>query len=557
MKEQVSELKIQAAAISDRGLSEKRPLNEDSFLSDTQRHLFAVADGVGGADAGEVASQTAMEVLDEAFRHQVEGADIEDLMELAIQRANASIHQMAREHPKFSMMATTIVALHLDGRIATIGHVGDSRLYRLTPAGQLRRETEDHSVVEEEVRAGRMTAAQAANHPSRNVISRALGAEDAVEVDMKTIEVEDGTAFLLCSDGITRHLPDDELRTLLTGNQNMEAVCAEMKRRCYERGAEDNLTAVIVRVGEAPPGANAEFDEEKTLAGTLPLMNDTISMEPIPASQFSNEQAPANSVANQNATVENSVPVPPVQARAVDRLLDNEAGPVAVPLQTNTVQSDSNVNSTTKQSASKNSSGIGGILKTIGFLILLVVVAAGAFYGGMTLQRMRQEAIFSTRLAQPTPQPTPPSPVVVFDQKRQAVDNDPARLAAEMASQQNNSPLSSSDPQFLYLYGRARLLSGEYEEAVKAFQQAVSIADGSATPESAALKVEARLGLAAAALKLDRTAPRIGAFNTFDSVVKKGSAPNTSGINSATPNQTQSNTQALPSASQPAPLQQQ
>src|SRR5258705_4651409 len=161
-------LKIKSSALSDRGLNERRPLNEDAYLADGLRSIFAVADGVGGAEAGEVASQTAIEVLDEAFRHQVEGADIEDLMELAIQRANASIHQMAQDHARFSMMATTIVALHIKDGVATIGHVGDSRLYCLTPLGQFLRETEDHSVVEEEVRAGRMTREQAAHHPSKN-----------------------------------------------------------------------------------------------------------------------------------------------------------------------------------------------------------------------------------------------------------------------------------------------------------------------------------------------------------------------------------------------------
>ena len=202
--------KVKVASISDRGLNDKRPLNEDSLLSDQDRGIFAVADGVGGAEAGEVASQTAVDVLSEAFRHRIhDGDDVEDLMELAIQRANASIHQMANEHPRFSMMATTIVALHVDGLRATFGHVGDSRLYRLTPNGELRRETEDHSIVEEEVRAGRMTPEQAANHPSKNVISRALGAEPSVEVDMQTIEIEDGTSFLLCTDGITRHLSDN------------------------------------------------------------------------------------------------------------------------------------------------------------------------------------------------------------------------------------------------------------------------------------------------------------------------------------------------------------
>ena len=92
---------IESASLSDRGLNERRPLNEDSFLADGERSIFAVADGVGGAEAGEVASQTAIEVLDEAFRHQTEDADVEDLMELAIQRANASIHQMAQEHARF------------------------------------------------------------------------------------------------------------------------------------------------------------------------------------------------------------------------------------------------------------------------------------------------------------------------------------------------------------------------------------------------------------------------------------------------------------------------
>src|ERR1700682_1122778 len=96
---------------------------------------------------------------------------------------------MAGKGSGFSMMATTVVAWHLDGNTATIGHVGDSRLYRLDSEGKLLRETEDHSIVEEEVRAGRMTAEQAANHPSKNVISRALGAEESVEADMKTIEV--------------------------------------------------------------------------------------------------------------------------------------------------------------------------------------------------------------------------------------------------------------------------------------------------------------------------------------------------------------------------------
>ena len=123
--------RILSAAVSDRGLSEKRPQNEDSFLEMNKSGIFAVADGVGGAQAGEVASQMAMEILGEAFINLPTGADAETVMRTAIERANTAIHQMAHELPQLASMATTIVALHIDGSVATIGHVGDSRLYRV------------------------------------------------------------------------------------------------------------------------------------------------------------------------------------------------------------------------------------------------------------------------------------------------------------------------------------------------------------------------------------------------------------------------------------------
>lgn len=242
---------IDSAAVSDKGLSQKRPQNEDSYLEINERRLFAVADGVGGAQAGDVASQMAMEILAEAFANLRRNDDAEEMMKIAIERANQSIYQMSHELPQLSTMATTIAALHLDGNIATIGHVGDSRVYRLDEKGNLYRETQDHSMVEDEVRAGRMTIAQAASHPSRNVISRALGADASVEVDMKTIMFEPGTTFLLCSDGITRHIDDFQLRELLQSEDNPTNICQRMKEICYQRGAEDNLTAVIAKVSVA------------------------------------------------------------------------------------------------------------------------------------------------------------------------------------------------------------------------------------------------------------------------------------------------------------------
>ncbi|MBK7804009.1 MAG: serine/threonine-protein phosphatase [Chloracidobacterium sp.] len=145
-------IRIQSASISDRGLSEKRPQNEDSFLEIPDCGIFAVADGVGGAQAGEVASQMAVEILGEAFTNISPNDDPEEVMRTALQQANAAIHQMSNELSQLSQMATTVVALQLDGNIATIGHVGDSRLYRLDADGTLHRETDDHSMVGEEVR---------------------------------------------------------------------------------------------------------------------------------------------------------------------------------------------------------------------------------------------------------------------------------------------------------------------------------------------------------------------------------------------------------------------
>jgi serine/threonine protein phosphatase PrpC len=484
MREQTSSVPIQVATVSDRGLSEKRPLNEDSYLSDPERGIFAVADGVGGAQAGEVASKTAVEVLDEAFRHQVDGADIEDLMEIAIQRANTSIHQMALDHPKLAAMATTVVALHLDGHVATIGHVGDSRLYRLSPDGQLHRETADHSVVEEEVRAGRMTPEQAAHHPSRNVISRALGAETGVEVDMKTIEVEDGTAFLLCSDGITRHLPDNELRSLLAGVQNLEEICAEMKRRCYDRGAEDNLTAVIVRVGERPVDEAFLAANERTVESLHSALATTVDSAGNPPPQVVSMpvETPALPVAPASST---ALPPPPISKDAA--------------VQTNPLLA--------LEAKSKSSKRKGGGGRAFLLLLLMAGIGAAAFYGGIYFQRQRTDnAAQATASVMPTPQETPADPVSVFEKRRHEVDKDPAKmrdtLKDEAATKGMQNPLDSTDPELLYLYGRSLLLTGDYVNALAAFERASANVTENTSPLYDKLRVESRLAIAAAALKL-------------------------------------------------------
>src|ERR1051325_10203090 len=426
--------KIEVGSVSDRGLSEKRPLNEDSYLADAGRGIFVVADGVGGAEAGEVASKTAVDVLDDALQHKVnDGDDVEDLMELAIQRANSSIHQMAQDNPRFSMMATTVVALHLDGHRATIGHVGDSRLYRISPDGNLHRETEDHSIVEEEVRAGRMTPEQAANHPSKNVISRALGAEETVEADMKVIEVEDGSAFLLCTDGITRHLPDQELRELLTSEGTPAQLCEEMKRRCYQRGAEDNLTAVVVQVG-TPKFERHPVEDESTVS---------LELEPT------------------------EIPAAPVAAVAADSGVHlTPASRIAFPAPSPVEPDSAPKVATTKPRRGR------GVLRFFVFL-LFIGIAAGAFYAGMIYQRQKH-AMMATANAQPSP-----SPVSAFASRRAAVDANPQKwindnLQTQLTKEAITKPIDSKDPEFLYLYGRALTLTGDHRAASEAFTSAIS-----------------------------------------------------------------------------------
>ncbi len=500
----MSQTKLYSSAVTDRGLNERRPLNEDSFLEDAERRIFAVADGVGGAEAGEVASQTAIEVLDEAFRHQVDGADIEDLMELAIQRANSSIHRMSHEHQKLSMMATTIVVLHLRGNIATIGHVGDSRLYRLTPEGRLVRETEDHSIVEEEVRAGRMTPEQAANHPSKNVISRALGAEETVEVDLKTIQVADGSCFLLCSDGITRHITDNELRGLFFENDDLASVCAELKRRCYERGAEDNLTAVVVRLGE-PVLDRSEWEDQGTL-----------SLEP-------SNQARAN-VAEEQVT-RLSDPFDITEDALTSRVL--------IPTPTASLETKQPRERTFNASASHAPGSGAGRAAARFFIFLLFIAGVGAaFYGGTRYKGSLPFGLSTPAVVPPVsqPSPSPQGPLLEFERARREIDEVPAawlanKLPAELARQKITNAVDSTDPEFLYFYGRALLLTGKNDEAGNALEQAIIRADQSPSPTNTNIRKEATLALAAVTLKSKKGIQR--ALTHYDDMVTKPANSNT------------------------------
>jgi serine/threonine protein phosphatase PrpC len=456
---------LHSAAISDIGLNEKRPQNEDSYLELGERGVFAVADGVGGAQAGDVASQMAMELLGEAFINFKDGGDAEELMGVAIDRANSAIYQLSHDLPQLSSMATTLVALHIAGNIATIGHVGDSRMYRVDGNGSLFRETQDHSIVEEEVRAGRMTAEQAATHPSRNVISRALGAEPTVEIDMKTIMFEANTSFLLCSDGITRHINDFEIRELLTLDTSPADICDRMKRICYERGAEDNLTAVVVKI--APEGAR-DFSEheavfldldEPTVATARPAIDNT-EAEDTPAGEDGEMttrelEIPDNADDSfANGDTEEIVAGTPDESAVTSAYTE----PAAQPSPSSGEYSMFGASETEKAAGSGGSGTIGK------FLSGLIMLLLGAILGVV---------LYSFLVPKPTVEPVTPvldTPKIdirfkSFEEARRQVDADPVKYITANGT-------TPHDGEDYYLLGRAYLLTRDYAKSRAAFVEA-------------------------------------------------------------------------------------
>src|SRR5688572_1914954 len=205
---------LKVGYVCDRGLNPKRPVNQDRFLVIPEKGLFAVFDGVGGQRAGEVASQTAAETIEEAFTHHPSDGAPVDAIRRAIDFANRDIFEMAENDPAFKTMATTVALIHLDGSRATVAHVGDSRVYRLED-GRFHRETVDHTDLNDEIRAGRAARDQESELAGRNVINRALGVESGVDIEIKSITAREGARFLLCSDGIYRHLSDEEIARVL------------------------------------------------------------------------------------------------------------------------------------------------------------------------------------------------------------------------------------------------------------------------------------------------------------------------------------------------------
>jgi PPM family protein phosphatase len=250
----------------------KRRRNEDAFVLEPP--LFAVADGMGGAQAGEVASRLAAA----AFRefHEADELEPEERVRAIIQEANRRIYERAHRDAQASGMGTTITAALLEDGLVALGHVGDSRAYRVRD-GRLEQLTEDHSLVADLMRSGRLTAEEAEGHPQRSVITRALGTDPEVDVDTFTVEAGPGDVFLLCSDGLTSMVADEEILDLIARSDSLAAAAKALVKAANRSGGEDNITVVLFTLeGEdsgleetlvAGNGRGSDEDLEDTLTG--------------------------------------------------------------------------------------------------------------------------------------------------------------------------------------------------------------------------------------------------------------------------------------------------
>ncbi len=281
-------MKTQAQALTDVG--RKRPHNEDAFLSDAALGLHVVCDGMGGHLAGEVASAMCLKGVREGI---VAGAaDIAKLeqdpsprardgacrvMERAVQRASKEIYQVAQSDGTKRGMGTTCVALLTAGSKAVIGHVGDSRIY-LARGGQVHRLTEDHTLIAAQVKAGLMTKEDAATSSYRNVITRAVGIQESVQVDTLVIDMLPGDRYLLCSDGLHGYLQDEEVGKILALG-DLAQVTKRFIDVANERGGKDNITALVVAADGAPAraaagAAPAEVDPTSDAEARLAAIRD-------------------------------------------------------------------------------------------------------------------------------------------------------------------------------------------------------------------------------------------------------------------------------------------
>ena len=243
--------------------------NEDSYLMDEP--LFGIADGMGGHAAGEVASSTAVEALSSGAA-RVNSEDPESLVAL-LKEANRAIFDKATKDDSLHGMGTTCTLVLIDAYRAHLAHVGDSRAYLLR-GGDLSRLSEDHTLVGRMVREGQLTEEEAARHPQRSMITRSLGIDSDVQVDLRSFDVRDGDRIMLCSDGLTSMTSEDTIKSVLQQKKSPQAAADELVDLANEAGGEDNITVVVLDLsatGDAPPPPPVEASKAATsLTGAVP-----------------------------------------------------------------------------------------------------------------------------------------------------------------------------------------------------------------------------------------------------------------------------------------------
>ncbi|ABO50238.1 protein phosphatase 2C domain protein [Desulforamulus reducens MI-1] len=225
-----------------------RPGNEDSMCACPDIGLFAVADGMGGHKAGEIASRTVIEYLVENLRNSnVEKEDIATNLLRILDEANLRIHRLSNEIEEYRGMGTTVTAgIFVDNKLI-IAHVGDSRAY-LIRHDDIIQITNDHSLVGEMLRCGGITEEQAINHPQKNVLTRAMGTAPMVRLDLHTVDLKVGDKILFCTDGLINHLRPEEIKHVIKGQPDLDKCLEELMDLTLERGGTDNSTIVLVEV---------------------------------------------------------------------------------------------------------------------------------------------------------------------------------------------------------------------------------------------------------------------------------------------------------------------
>jgi PPM family protein phosphatase len=247
----------------------QRTANEDSLA--VRPPLFAVADGMGGAKAGEVASAVAVEAVETA---RESNEPVEAQLADIVRDANRRIYDLAVADESRRGMGTTLTLAKVHDDEVSLAHVGDSRAYRMRD-GELMQLTRDHSLVAELERSGQITAEAAEHHPQRSIITRALGPEPDVEVDTYTLTGRDGDLFLICSDGLTSMISDDEVGSILRSAHSLDEAADSLVRAANQSGGKDNITVILFRLGEGEPDAESGTtlqppdDGDATIAGTL------------------------------------------------------------------------------------------------------------------------------------------------------------------------------------------------------------------------------------------------------------------------------------------------